>query len=1159
MADNRTFTLIGKFDDQITPQLKKLNRTFAAFEKVINRGMGRSFRELNKDLRSFAKDLDSIGDIFDRKATRGVNKFRDGIKAAGEDARLLGKNLNDASKIGDGFGSGMKDGIRAAQSEARVLGDILKANALIKVGEGVAGAGAAGFRGGMRGVGAIYQFIAKRAKEAAQDQLQDIQARGSLFGSLNKAELFSNAKNIKDQKQLADINEKNYDTTRSISRAMESSIADVVKSSTVSTATITTLSRQLSDNILPSLLKTKGVTDLSKFEGPEGRKQLDVLMKGKGGEKGVGKELATLYEQMGSIITSPQFAPQAAMGFTQYLGQGTINRQLSIFENNPVLVDAMRKYAAEFDNTTEGRIKALKKALEVAMPEAALQEARTTLMGGIQSISDTLTNANAGILSMGADIAGQGQKTLAMAKANGSFDLQLKAFERRQKEKRMKWLAEGAKTEKQLADRRAMEAEQLEKFSRGLTRLYENADSPIEIIAASFGPLMQKLAGMLGEIGNIFIGPVMAIMDKLQPALARLMDNIDAIASNIRSGKPIGQQLGRLIGEFFKAFATLFEPGSVAEQGGSAIQKFFKDFAEGFNQVKGQKYMDIIMNGIQKFLMNALFNEGNAMKGLTPLGDGLVKIFALLSAPAFANALIAGLVPIAITGMGSMLLKVFGGLGTGLIARLGLTAAGAGAGAAGGAGATAAAGALSALALPAAIAAVIAAVVIFQGPLLDFAAWLTNTGAFLTKSKSLLDQGIGQITIAIGQLISGITNIFGGLWDILVGMWTGDQKKIIDGFKRIGAGLWNLVQAIVNAIVGSVRFIFGFQEKIRSAINNLFMAIWNAITGQSVPAKPGGASTKTELMGSSKPAAVRSPGPPRRRTKADVVGRWSGSLGDAISQELRMKPPGSSLVIANSSETIIPAAGGNGGGMVDFVRTMYSGFTSVVAALTRVQQAQEKSLGQINQTLIVNQQQTNTRLAKLETKFSVPGMGSVGGVDSFTPMASSYGLTMTSGNRPGDDGWHGINRARDYSNGSGPTPQMLAFARFLASNYGSNLKELIYTPLGFSIKNGQRVPPYARAGHYNHVHVAYALGAGMPAFFSSQRAAMDWERKATLGNVKVSSITSNSSEGMRGAVSVNAPITIYQQPGQSSEQLAALVAMELSNAVRQARSSSMYV
>jgi hypothetical protein len=311
-----------------------------------------------------------------------------------------------------------------------------------------------------------------------------------------------------------------------------------------------------------------------------------------------------------------------------------------------------------------------------------------------------------------------------------------------------------------------------------------------------------------------------------------------------------------------------------------------------------------------------------------------------------------------------------------------------------------------------------------------------------------------------------------------------------------------------------------------------------------------------------------------------------GGLGDAVSQELRMKPPGSDLVIANSSETIIPAAGGNAGGMVALVDAFRNGLaavantvrvvgemtrnttaqsmTSLRLAYNQASQAQQNNLNKINQTLIVNQQQTNTRLAKLETKFSAPGMGSLGGggvagVDAFSPMARGYGLTMTSGFRPGDPGWHGVNRARDYSNGTGPTPQMMAFARFLASNYGRNLKELIYTPLGFGIKNGQKVAPYARAAHYNHVHVAYALGAGMPAFFSTQQAAKNWERKATLGNVKVSSITSNSSEGFGGTVTVNAPITIHQQPGQNSEHLAALVAAELSAAIRQARSSTMYV
>lgn len=57
----------------------------------------------------------------------------------------------------------------------------------------------------------------------------------------------------------------------------------------------------------------------------------------------------------------------------------------------------------------------------------------------------------------------------------------------------------------------------------------------------------------------------------------------------------------------------------------------------------------------------------------------------------------------------------------------------------------------------------------------------------------------------------------------------------------------------------------------------------------------------------------------------------SGSLGDAISQELKMKPPGSNLVIANSSETIIPAAGGLG--MKDFMRTLDTGFNRVAGTV----------------------------------------------------------------------------------------------------------------------------------------------------------------------------------------------------------------------------------
>jgi hypothetical protein len=57
---------------------------------------------------------------------------------------------------------------------------------------------------------------------------------------------------------------------------------------------------------------------------------------------------------------------------------------------------------------------------------------------------------------------------------------------------------------------------------------------------------------------------------------------------------------------------------------------------------------------------------------------------------------------------------------------------------------------------------------------------------------------------------------------------------------------------------------------------------------------------------------------------------------------------------------------------------------------------------------------------------------------------------------------------------------MMAYARFMAAQFGSRLSELIYTPMGFSIKNGQRVAPYAQADHYDHVHVALQRGGKIP-------------------------------------------------------------------------------
>jgi tape measure domain-containing protein len=101
-------------------------------------------------------------------------------------------------------------------------------------------------------------------------------------------------------------------------------------------------------------------------------------------------------------------------------------------------------------------------------------------------------------------------------------------------------------------------------------------------------------------------------------------------------------------------------------------------------------------------------------------------------------------------------------------------------------------------------------------------------------------------------------------------------------------------------------------------------------------------------------------------------------------------------------------------------------------------------------------------------------------------IAAAFGLQVTSEDRPGDPGYHGQGMALDVSNGSGNTSEMRAFAEYMSQNFGSSLKELIYSDGTFSglIGDGKNVTGTGYydsdtlSDHENHVHVAGAWGQG---------------------------------------------------------------------------------
>jgi hypothetical protein len=241
----------------------------------------------------------------------------------------------------------------------------------------------------------------------------------------------------------------------------------------------------------------------------------------------------------------------------------------------------------------------------------------------------------------------------------------------------------------------------------------------------------------------------------------------------------------------------------------------------------------------------------------------------------------------------------------------------------------------------------------------------------------------------------------------------------------------------------------------------------------------------------------------------------------AVAQEQKNMPSGANLVVANSSETIIPAANGLNLGPLAMGMDKFTAGANAVGEMA-AQMSSMMGGGAISGNLIeVGKMLLARGLQVGMNSFFQYGKG-------FLPGGGGYIGTHSK------DSLHYKNRALDVS---GTTAQLDAA---YAALKGSNPTELLWRT----------------AGHYDHLHVAYARGLGNPTYFPSQSDAMMWESKMMPPGARVQSVTSNSSENLGGTTTVNAPITINQQPGQDAEQLASIVAMRLSEAIMQSRASA---
>ena len=355
-------------------------------------------------------------------------------------------------------------------------------------------------------------------------------------------------------------------------------------------------------------------------------------------------------------------------------------------------------------------------------------------------------------------------------------------------------------------------------------------------------------------------------------------------------------------------------------------------------------------------------------------------------------------------------------------------------------------------------------------------------------------------------------------------------------------------------------------------------------------------------------------------------------LGSAISSEMRNKPAGSHLVIANSSETVIPAAGGYG--TKELFATLQQGFANTKTTFERIsqgvntnrqdmvagfKQSEQKDTERANATngrIDKYQQTTLSQITGISQNVAslaaqVKQMSSFGGMmGGFGGMGggaggASVGGGMATGSGYGSKGSQIAGQLGTYIKQTGGAPGSIhehpqhggVKGKHSPNSYhyqgraidiGAYANEqggVLSRIAQFNQKMGVKPVELLKAGdpgHNDHVHVAYNTGNLQPLFEEMRKmpsgakvaAVNSSEMVANRDQTKIlaqaltsykptnqlSAPRATSSAGASGqSVTVNAPITINQQPGQSADDLAMIVAQKIGEAVADARAASILV
>ena len=1243
--------LVGNFTDNITPKLRKLSKALddvsKSFTKIqkklrpITKEMGRlamaservanslmdQKKAIDSNSRSWSNYKKEVGQAAgaQRKAFRNMPRGGMAAPRMPKTANVPGSPAARRASGGGGGGAFVGGGTAALagvgyQLSNLVIGGIVK-----------------GFEIGTNLLQMPFKFFMNGLGERIQDEMSDIKAAGGIFAI---------SKRMDDPlvRSFAEAESLTKETNRYLAELAGALPGDtqqyiqVAKQISDSIGQIISNDKAASLEIGKQLAMTRGA-DTTIFDGG-GQAALQAAFKEMTGELTKQTVLASGGSKMGAMGL-PQLTEQ--MISQDNLTTGMFRRYSAVFRD-PQIMSALERNLDNINKTAKSsgaRFQAIQKMYEeVVTPEYVRRVQRST-EGVVEAMRTTFMNPEVGLLGLGrpVELAGKASNDLSI-----KFDHFGRMLDKNNKVTTdvTKAVRESLSLFEYLRDifanlmivlqpvmdaltslydpfvGLARELDGLRKATMAFQLSFEQANVMLDNAAKDLkgealknfntskslrASLMAVTKGFM-ELGAFSTDEAFSNVDMLMDpntTSEQLQEMITVMIDkflNSVAGFKIGGTLGRIIGKVLKTFADILT-GIFGDK--TLKNQFVTGFVDGFKGAGGSKAIEDIFYLVFDKLRDIVEVVLDKMKELA------------MDNPQ-AAALVAGV------AVGPMLLPALPGLIGSIVSGIGglFTAVGT----AGGIGPAIAAGFSTILASPALLAAIIAGLAITAKVTED----VRNDVVLPSLAQSaqertdavrgddgqlrslqgnglagIMDGLMGELTWVVHDFIKGFGDIFTGLYNIVVGAFT-DPKMVTEGINQIFSGLWSLFTMIGHLLIAIGYAVPGLIMGILIAIKNLIVGIAMAIAGlavnlyQMADNAVGGAITNffTNManaigdMWNNRPRWLGGSGGEGEQGSPEYDGkRKMMPLNKAIATEQKNKPPGTDLVIANTSEKIIPAYKGYTPEMSSSSEIQLPGLSEIAANTSPIGmvaaylkelcakvdthgKAAEAKLTEVKSQISSSSSAVQAKMsevsAKLDAginvniigtptviaKMDIAGLGGgSGGPSMFTTAAAGFGLTMTSGYRPGDDdSYHGLDRARDYA---GDPASMKQFASFMAATYGSSLKELIYTPLGYSISNGQVVAPYAQGTHYDHVHVAYGMGAGQPAFFKSQREAVAWEKTVAPSNEMVKSVTSHTGETGRGGVDIGGiNITVNAETSMDGDDIANLVAGKVLTAVQQA-------